>query len=247
MSPVPQGNPADSAGQPKVCLDAGVSTVVCITNQVRIMHRYTLLAVSILLLAASTATAQWKPAEMGIGVKAGVGVSDVVHSAQATRSKTAYTVGALLNYRQNKWVSFQMELLYAIKGYRRDNVAVDTGGVYVGTSNLELILGYAEIPVLAKFTPPLRGKFRPYLLAGGFMGILVDKKSRLSYEFVAVDFGLDNAEKVDMGAIAGVGIDIKAGDGWVSFETRLDRSLTPAIKDKDQKSQVFSFQFGYWW
>jgi len=211
------------------------------------MHRQIVLAIAIILIAASVASAQWKPAELGIGLKAGAGISDVSNSVQPTRSKTAYVVGAFLNYKQTKWVSFQTELLYAIKGYRRDNVPVDSEGVNVGTTNLEFILGYAEVPVLAKITPPVRGKYRPYLLAGGFMGISIYDRYRASNEYVAVDFGLENAEKVDMGATIGVGIDIKAGEGWVSFETRFDSSLLPAIKDEDQKSQALLFQFGYWW
>ncbi len=212
------------------------------------MHKYIVLAVSILLLAASTATAQWKPAELKLGLKAGAGISDVAYHKRSTDSRTAYAVGGILNYKQNKWVSFQMELLYTIKGYRLKDVVVrDTAGEIAGTTNAEFILGYAEIPVLAKFTPPVKGKYRPYVLAGGFMGISVNDKYRLSNETVAVDFGLENAETVDMGATLAVGVDIKAGDGWVSFETRFDSSLLPAIKDEDQKSQVLFFQFGYWW
>jgi hypothetical protein len=212
------------------------------------MQNKIVLAIAIILIAASTAAAQWKPAELGLGIKAGAGIADVSNHEKTTDSKTAYLVGGLLNYKQNPCVSFQMELLYTAKGCRLKNTTVlDSTGEAVGTTNAEYILGYLEIPVLAKFTPPLRGKFRPYLLAGGFMGISVNDKYRLSNETIAVDYNLESAEKVDMGAVLAVGIDIKAGDGWASFETRFDSSLLPAIKDKDQKSQVLFFQFGYWW
>jgi hypothetical protein len=212
------------------------------------MHKHIILAVSIILLAASTASAQWKPAELGLGLKVGAGISDVANSTKPTDTRTAYVVGGMLNYKQNSWVSFQMELLYTLKGYRRKDVIVrDSTGEMVGTTNAEFILGYAEVPVLAKFTPPIKGKYRPYLLGGGFMGISIYDKYRVSNDLVAIDFDLENVEKVDMGATVAVGIDIKAGDGWVSFETRFDSSLLPAIKDQDQKSQVIFFQFGYWW
>jgi hypothetical protein len=211
------------------------------------MRRYVVLATTMIILAASTATAQWKPAQLGIGLKAGAGISDVAYHLLPTDSRAAYAVGALINYKQDRWFSFQMECLYTIKGYRLNNVAVDTGKITVGTSDVDIILGYAEFPVLAKFTPPVAGKFRPYLVGGGFMAISVNDKQRLSYGSVAVDFGLENAETVDMGAVVGAGVDIKAGNGWVSFETRFDSSLLPAIKDEDQKSQVVFFQFGYWW
>ncbi len=212
------------------------------------MQNKIVLVIAIFLLAASVSAAQWKPAELGLGLKAGAGIADVSNHESPTNSKTAYLVGGLLNYKQNSWVSFQMELLYTAKGYRLKNVTVlDSTGEAIGTTNAEYILGYLEFPVLAKLTPPLRGKFRPYLLAGGFMGISVNDKYRLSNEEIAIDYSLESAEKVDMGATLAVGIDIKAGDGWVFFESRFDSSLLPAIKDKDQKSQVLFFQFGYWW
>lgn len=211
------------------------------------MRSYIALALLIILLAASPATAQWKPAQLGIGLKAGAGISDVAYHQSPTDSRTAYALGALINYKQNRWFSFQLECLYTIKGYHLSDVPVDTGKITVGTSDVDIILGYAEFPVLAKITPPVRGKFRPYLVGGGFMAISINDKQRLSYKTVAVDFGLENAETVDMGAVIGLGVDIKAGHGWVSFETRFDSSLLPAIKDEDQKSQVVFFQFGYWW
>lgn len=212
------------------------------------MQNKIVLAIAVFLLAASVSAAQWKPAEMGIGLKGGAGIADVINHKRPTDSRTAYAIGGLLNYKQNPWISFQTELLYTLKGYRlKDILVFDTAGELVGTTNAEFILGYAEVPVLAKFTPPLKGKYRPYLLAGGFMAISIYDKYRLSNETIAVDFGLANAEKVDMGATVGVGIDIKAGQGWVSFETRFDSSLLPAIKDEDQKSQALFFQFGYWW
>lgn len=211
------------------------------------MPKYIVRAALIVLAAASTATAQWKPAELGLGLKAGAGISDVAYYKHPTDPRTSYALGALLNYKQNRWFSFQMECLYTIKGYRLNDVQVDTGGITVGTSDVDIILGYAEFPVLVKITPPVKGKFRPYLLGGGFMAISISDKQRLSYETVAVDFGLENAETVDMGAVIGAGIDIKAGRGWVSFETRFDSSFLPAIKDQDQKSQALFFQFGYWW
>lgn len=211
------------------------------------MSKYIVCAALIVLAAASMATAQWKPAQLGIGLKAGAGFSDVAYHRSPTDSRTAYAIGALINYKQNRWFSFQMECLYTIKGYHLNDVPVDTGKITIGTSDVDIILGYAEFPVLAKITPPVKGKFRPYLVGGGFMAISVNDKQRLSYESVAVDFGLENAETVDMGAVIGLGVDIKAGGGWVSFETRFDSSLLPAIKDEDQKSQVVFFQFGYWW
>jgi hypothetical protein len=212
------------------------------------MHRYALLAILTILAAVSTAGAQWKPAELGVGVKAGVGISDVAYHTRPTDPRTAYLLGAILNYKQNRWFSFQMELLYTVKGYRRNDVSVrDTSGVIVGTSDLEFILGYLEVPVLGKFSVPMRGKYRPYAVAGGFMSLSVYDKYRVSAERVAVDFGLQNVETVDLGATVGIGVDIKAGNGWVSFETRFDSSLLPAIKDEDQKSQAVFFQLGYWW
>ncbi len=214
------------------------------------MRRIAVLLIFSFVMLGSHAAAQWDLSRLGKGVKGGIGISDVAYHEKVTKTRTSYLAGGILNYRQNQWFTFQMEVLFTSKGYKLDDVTIvypESPGADTGLADAEIILNYLEMPVLAKLSPPLTGKYRPYLVAGGFMALSIQSKTRLSEGLVAIDFGLGNVEKVDLGAVIGVGIDIKAGDGWVCFETRFDSSLMPAIKNEDQKSQVLFFQLGYWW
>jgi len=214
------------------------------------MRTGTILLCIVLVSLVSQAAAQWELSPLGKGLKGGVGISDVAYHERATGIKTAYLIGALFSYRQSDWFAFQMEALYTSKGYTLDDVEIvfrDSAGVDTGLADAEIILGYLEFPIAGKFMMPVEGKFRPYFLGGGFMGISISSKSRFTAGSTALDVGIDNAETIDLGAVAAVGIDIKLGDGWMFVETRYDSSFSPAIKSGDQKSQVLFFQFGYWW
>lgn len=203
-----------------------------------------------LVSLVSQADAQWELASLGKGFKGGAGISDAAKYERPTEIRTAYLLGALFSYRQSKLFSFQMEALYTSKGYTIRDVEIrfrDSLGTDSGLADAEIILGYLEFPIVGKFMAPLPGKYRPYLLGGGFMAISVSSKSRFTEGVAAIDVGIDNAETVDLGGVIAAGIDIKLGDGWMFFETRFDTSFSPAIKNKNHKSQVLFFQLGYWW
>jgi hypothetical protein len=99
---------------------------------------------------------------------------------------------------------------------------------------------------MAKITARLTPKYALFFLGGGFLGYSVDSKVRY-LGGIPVDFDLGNGNKVDAGALAGIGLDMKAGNGIFFLESRFESSFTPAIKNKNQKVQLFSFSAGYWW
>jgi len=212
------------------------------------MKKYTLIIVILFLAAAVSAETRWDIARLGYGVKAGAGTSNVEYHDLATGKRTAYCIGGLVNYEQSRILTLQMEALFAVKGYKLPGVDVlDENDVVVGQTDVEITVTYMELPVAAKLTAPFRGKFRPFLIGGGFMALAVGSRQRISSGLLAVDYGIENVETVDLGAIGGLGIDIKAGGGWLMLEARYDYSLMAAVKSEDQKSRVLFFQIGYQW
>jgi len=212
------------------------------------MKKYTLIIVILFLAAAASAETRWDIARLGYGVKAGAGTSDVQHHDLETNHKTAYCIGGFVNYEQSRFLTLQMEALFAVKGYKLPSVDVlDENDEVVGQTGVEITITYAELPVMAKLTAPLGGKFRPFLIGGAFMALAVGSRQRISSGLLAVDWAVENVEKVDLGAIGGLGIDIKAGSGWFTIEARYDYSLLAAVKGEDQKSRALFFMFGYQW
>lgn len=205
------------------------------------------LAVVIVVFLALPVAAQIPLEQIKKGFKVGAGVGHVSDYADEAKSRTGYVVGLYMNIGE-KAVSFQMELLYVSKGYKADDVGVydDSTGTFWGYFDFDVIVNGLEVPVLAKFKPPLKGKYRPYAVAGGFATYNLVSKLRVKQD-IPFEFDLGNAADVDYGVIAGIGIDITAGRGTVFLETRYDLSLAETVKNQGQKLRLLSFQIGYGW
>lgn len=189
------------------------------------------------------AMSQTPLAKIDLGIKAGAGISSAANFKGDADSKTGYLAGLFMNYRENQLFSLQLELLYIIKGYKVNDAKVLKP--QPDTIDFEAIFSYIEMPILARITAPMTGKYFPYLTAGGFAAYQVDSRFRLVQK-IPFDFDLPSNE-VDFGIIVGAGVDIKAGEGKMFFETRYDISLAKTIKNENHKLRLISFQFGYIW
>jgi len=209
--------------------------------------RLIFLPILILMVMAIPAATQPIGEMIDFGFGLGPAISTASGHQNESRSRTGLSIGGWLGYRQNKFFTLRIELLYISKGYRLDNVVErDSLGNVIGQSDLEFIFNYLEMPLLAKFTAPVRGKYIPYLLAGGFAAYNTDNRMRL-LEGIPLDFDLENANKVDVGAIIGAGIDMVSGPGRLVFETRYEISFSKTIKNQNQKLRTLAFHLGYGW
>jgi len=215
------------------------------------MKRYVLYTALIfcLLMMQSTVYAKYNPDLMKFGVKAGFNINSVANHEINTESRTGYTVGATMKYAYTKTVSLQMELLIFGKGYSIPQIiqTLDDGSGETDTLSGDIIIGQLEIPIIARFELNAAPKYKPYVLAGGFLSLAVDKKFRLSQSNgVSIDSDLDNASSADAGLLAGGGIDMKAGKGWIFLEIRYEMGMIAAVKNTDYKLRSISFTAGYW-
>lgn len=204
------------------------------------------LAALALLTAAPAGAEPFDPALLGYGGKLAVNITNVSNHPDKPDSRTTYSFGALVNYPLTRMLDFQMELLIAGRGYAIPNTPVyDTANNLLGTADAIAILQYIEIPFLIKLSPA-EGKYRPYLVGGGYAAFLVRNKLRLDDGLYQIDFDLNNTNDLDIGGIAGVGIDLKMGRGWFFFEARYEQGAISVIKDESYRSRAFSFQAGCW-
>jgi hypothetical protein len=215
------------------------------------MKRSLHIAVAVVALALMTVASglarEFDPALVGYGGKIGFNIANVSNHPQKTENLTGYLVGGLCNYPKTDLLSFQIEIMFSGKGFTvPDTTAYDTGNVFLGRLDATWILQYIEMPLLAKLSPIRTGKYRPHVIGGGFAAFLVRSKLRLKDNLLQLDYDISNTNSLDVGGIGGVGIDMKAGQGWLFFEVRYERGVMSVIKDADYKSHALSFQAGYW-
>lgn len=199
-----------------------------------------------LFFLATQVAAQGQPAYIGAGFKIGLNVSGAAYYDGQSSTRTGYQAGGLLCLRQTDYFAVQLELLYISKGYKLKNVTITDDEGYTGQADFDIILNYLEMPLMARMTLPLAPKYNLFFLGGGFIGRSVESKARY-LQGIPIDLDLGNANKIDAGALAGIGFDAKAGGGRFFLEVRFESSFTPAIKNRDQKLQLVSLSAGYWW
>jgi hypothetical protein len=198
------------------------------------------------LISVPAGAEQFNSTLLGYGGKAGVNVTNVSNHPDNPDNRTTYSIGVLANYPLTRMIDFQMELLIAGRGYTIPNTPVyDTADNLLGTADATAILQYLEIPFLIKLSPAI-GKYRPYFIGGGYAAFLVRHKLRLDDGLYQIDFDLNNTNDLDIGGIAGVGIDVKMGRGWFFFEARYEQGAMSVIKDEDYRSHALSFLAGCW-
>lgn len=210
-------------------------------------NKYIIPIALLIICLAAPGAAQIPLEKLDFGLKVGVGIGGVVNHTGDVESRMGALVGGLLIYKHNRLFSIQIELLYSSKGYKViDVIERDTLGNIAGQSDLEFIFNYFEMPLLAKITPPVAGKYHPYIIAGGFVAYGIDNKMRV-LERIPFDFDIGNANDIDYGLITGVGLDMKSGNGRVFIEARYDMSFAKAVKNEKQKLRMLAFQIGYSW
>jgi opacity protein-like surface antigen len=200
------------------------------------------------LILISTAAAEFNPQLLYKGVKGGINIASAAGHRLETKSHTGYSLGGFFGYRQYKTLGLQMELLLASKGYEiPKTISYDSSGNPAGTAKVTVMIDYLEVPILAKFSLPLNGKAIPYLVAGPYAALSMREKLRVQDTAATLVTDLGNSEKNDVGLIFGAGVDLKAGNGKIFFETRYEIGFLPVIKNEHHKNRVWSFQTGYSW
>jgi hypothetical protein len=188
--------------------------------------------VTIVIVCAALSAVPAEGGPLSFGLKAGLDLSSITETpeawSEAKSFKPGLTAGAVMIYAWDNGFGLQPELLYAQKGV---SASLYEGLVDVG---LDLNLSYIEIPLLAVYTFPLEGKFKPYVQAGPSVAFTLS--SELVAEVGILSGGVDFSSLThvtDWGIVLGGGFGIETGSGTITFDARYTRGFTNVILSGD--------------
>ena len=149
-----------------------------------------ILLIGFLLITAQTTFAQGLFKRLSFGLKAGGNYSNFTDAGFDTEGLAGFHGGAIINFRlTNKW-SIQEEFLYSTQGAKiKDNLFGET----------DLKLSYMSVPILLKY----HSNIGLYAEIGAQANMLIEDAKNTAFE--------DFADKVDAGAVAGLGYQFRAG------------------------------------
>lgn len=177
----------------------------------------------------STSSAQLP---IDFGIKAGVNLANFSGTDMDLDSRQAFVVGASLDISLPMFpVAVESGVYYSQKG-------AESGGSTIK-------LDYVEVPVLAKFNFGPPGPFSPHLVAGPYVGFLVDSELEDSAGNTA-DLE-DFTEEVDFGGIVGLGADFNMGLTKLNAQVRYSMGLSSVFTnqlDDGERNAVLSVVVG---
>jgi hypothetical protein len=163
-------------------------------------YRQSLLFLSFILICSYTSFAQ---IEVSIGPKGGFTKTTLSGTdAESINDKTSWFVGTFVNIKVASILSFQPEILFT-----------ERGADYI-SSNVRnsFSMQYIEVPLLTKLNFPIGSEvIFPHVLVGPNVAFRtnVNNTSRDTGTGVEVPRSTSDIKKVDIGGLAGIGVDFE--------------------------------------
>ncbi len=215
------------------------------------MKKFLSCSILILVLAVGISAQTFTPGLSGKGIKVGIGMAtwtgvDLAYLEYSLNSDTKYLSrfagGAFLTFSLSRMFAIQPEALLSMKGARWED----------GRVTLTEKLTYLQIPILAKITFQTPGPVKPSLYGGPTIDFLLSAKESLEGT-AGADGEMDVKDHFranDVGVIFGLGLDVGAGDGSVTFDGRYEIGFTKIYRPiggftPDIKNGQFMFLIGY--
>jgi hypothetical protein len=202
------------------------------------MRSHARLGIAVCLLAIPLGAAVAQGQRATVGVELGFSRSDLKGAgATGVTARQGALTGVYLDAPLAGRLSLRPELLFALKGGR---ATTDVQGG--GTALLDIELAYLEMPILLKMTP-LRRRVRPVLFAGpapalqigcDFQVILPNQP--VSATCAEAGFSI---RQLDLGMVAGAGLEIRWGQSALALETRYTSGLRSILKGAEVRNRAF--------
>lgn len=181
-----------------------------------------------LCLAMGVLTFGYAQSPISIGLKGGLNFANFAGDNVNTDSRTGINFGAFGTYSVKETFGITAEINYAQKGAK--------------TSNSKLSINYLEIPVhLSYFFG--KGKVRPKLMAGPYLGFLMNSELQVGNAKVNAK---DIYNNTDFGLNLGGGLHYDLGDAkWLYLDARYGLGLADVTKASGNVyNRVFSINVG---
>lgn len=181
-----------------------------------------------LYLIAGSLTLSYAQSPISIGLKGGLNFANFSGDNVNTDGRTGINFGAFGTYSIQETFGITAEINYAQKGAK--------------TTASKLNINYLEIPVHFSYFLG-KGKLRPKLMAGPYLGFLMN--SELQTGNVKVN-SKDLYNNTDFGLNLGGGLHYDLGDSkWLYLDARYGLGLADATKASgDVYNRVFSINVG---
>jgi hypothetical protein len=189
------------------------------------------------------------PHSIYIGVKGGISIPNLQSGSNGPEISNGYSsrqgpyFGVFGEFRLSREFSIQAEVNYSSQGGKKEGKQVIPEGTFPGQpagmalyANFKSVakLNYIEVPVLARFTFPLGGRFNFMVDAGPYVGFLVraedvtsgtsnvyaDKEETQPVTPEAVNFDhttdiKDQLHTANFGLQGGIGFSLNLGEGYL--------------------------------
>jgi outer membrane protein with beta-barrel domain len=206
------------------------------------MRSHARLGTAVWLLTAPLSAAVAQEQRSTVGAELGYSRSDL-RGADATgvSARQGALTGVYLDAPLVGRLSFRPELLFALKGGR---ATTDLEGG--GTALLDIELAYLEMPILLKLTP-LRRRIRPVLFAGPAPALQIGCDFQVILPNQPVSATCAEAgfsvRDLDVGLVAGAGMEIRWGQSALALETRYTSGLRSILKGAEVRNRAFGVVF----
>lgn len=169
---------------------------------------------------------------LSFGIKAGLNISSITETPEAWNPdksfKPGLAAGVTMIYEFDNGFGIQPELLYSEKGV---STSLYEGLVDV---DMNLNLNYIELPILAKYTFPLKGSFKPNVFAGPSLAYSLSSELEAAVGIFSAGVDFSSMTHVtDFGIVLGAGFGWEVGDGIFTFDARYTRGFTNVILTGD--------------
>lgn len=196
------------------------------------------------LLLAAPAAAQDAPfhPRFRFGITAGANIADMSDTDGAS-TRNGMIAGGTLTMQLLRDFAVQPELLYAQKGVEGTFTDDETGE----RVKLTLKNDYVEMPVLARYTFPLRAPIRPFVLAGPSFALSANCEAEGSSGGVSASVDCDRFASLndfDVGGIAGAGLEMPVGRNAVTLGARYEFGFSEVFDESTAKNRAWSILLG---
>jgi hypothetical protein len=207
-------------------------------------HASAIAALTVALAAIAPAAAEGQrvgPRRPEFGVVVGLNRANIVGSEDDGDPRNGLAIGATVVLPLGAGLALQPELHFVQKGSRIDDVGVD--------GNIGVRVNYVEAPLLLRYTAPVPGPVKPYLIGGPFAAYRTS--CRITSEIASLncdaDILRDNEFRVrdlDYGAAVGAGIDFPLGPLTGTASLRFTRGFRDLIADERTRNQTIQLLAG---
>jgi hypothetical protein len=191
-----------------------------------------------LFLFSGMITSTFAQSPVSFGLKGGVNLANLNGDNFSDADvRSGLNIGVVLEFSLPlSPIGIESGLYYSQKGASNEDLGV--------TSTLKT--DYLEVPVLAKlsFGPP--GPIKPHLLAGPYLGFLLNSEAveESGGASSTIDFK-DSTNDVDFGLTGGIGLDVNMGLATLSLQARYSLGLTEVYTNSEAKHGVFAIVAGF--